>query len=745
MANIGGTRIAAPITPGGDDANTYPTHYDIYGAGGLMVVTALSALTAIPLGRQKVGMLIFSQDTSQYYTVTSTGAALTGICPILSLSAYTTYTTINTLTSQLITNTILTNALTAYTSNATTNVLTAQLITNPVLTNALTAYTSNVTTNTLTSQLVTNPVLSYTLTAYPTNNILNNSLSSSNNWQNTYTTVTAGSAIWGIGGVTNIPIVANSTVGGIASGTSFSVNTPLSAIIQRLLVAAVPYNYTYPTLTVNTSSYNNLSYEIGTSITPIITSIWTQYDAGSATSYTILTSTDNSNYYTLTSISLNVTYNINAVSAFKIAPFNLLNVLYFEDVINYSKGAQGYDNYGQASGTSLPASSKTSTNNITFTPYRNIFSTSDTSSIALSSSTNIRALTPTQALLTNQIVNINTHTGDTRFAFAYPAEYAITSINDPVNGTLVNTTNANTIVNYFTVTTVSVNGANSLAPNNYRVYKYKNTTPTNTYSINSSYNISVQYPDTSTPQNSVYTSPNTITAEAGSPTNTTLYYTYTQHGGGNQTNLVILSSTTNSGPWTTINTNNSPTNSFSYTTSNFNVSNSTSTKTLYFEVSANYTAGVQLYTNYNDSYGSPVAAGYIVTSTTSVDTIGQFRVYAGTTTQALPTDVQVRTASTGTNVVDTLQNTRPFSNTNGNNGSKYTFTFDSTFRYAYFAYPTFMETTTPTFTFNGFGGNYFTRSTITSFTNQYGAATDYYIWVSNNAYNNSTADVTFTG
>lgn len=72
MAAIPGTILAAKISPG-DTASTFPTHEDIYGKGGLITVEAITDLEAIYTDRQKLGMLVYVEDTTSYYTVTSVG------------------------------------------------------------------------------------------------------------------------------------------------------------------------------------------------------------------------------------------------------------------------------------------------------------------------------------------------------------------------------------------------------------------------------------------------------------------------------------------------------------------------------------------------------------------------------------------------------------------------------------------------------------------------------------------------
>lgn len=70
MATIPGTILASKISPG-DTQATFPTHIDFYGQGGLMCVPSYNDIFTIPIDRQKVGMLIYSQDNNTYYTLSS--------------------------------------------------------------------------------------------------------------------------------------------------------------------------------------------------------------------------------------------------------------------------------------------------------------------------------------------------------------------------------------------------------------------------------------------------------------------------------------------------------------------------------------------------------------------------------------------------------------------------------------------------------------------------------------------------
>ena len=85
MPSIPGTIVTDKISPG-DTLNTFPTHEDIYGKGGLMSVASIADLQAIPLDRQKVGMLVFVQNENRYYAITATSAPLTTYVPYFGVT-----------------------------------------------------------------------------------------------------------------------------------------------------------------------------------------------------------------------------------------------------------------------------------------------------------------------------------------------------------------------------------------------------------------------------------------------------------------------------------------------------------------------------------------------------------------------------------------------------------------------------------------------------------------------------------
>ncbi|MBP7209562.1 MAG: hypothetical protein KBA02_00035 [Paludibacteraceae bacterium] len=67
---IPGTVIGSKIVPS-DTADTYPTHEDIYGKGGLISVADSTARNAIPNDRCKEGMLVVTQSDGQLWRLKS--------------------------------------------------------------------------------------------------------------------------------------------------------------------------------------------------------------------------------------------------------------------------------------------------------------------------------------------------------------------------------------------------------------------------------------------------------------------------------------------------------------------------------------------------------------------------------------------------------------------------------------------------------------------------------------------------
>ena len=70
----GGTLVQAPILPEYQESN-YPTHFDIYGSGGLRGVANILAISQLPVGYLSIGMIVIAQDTMFAYQYTGVSSS----------------------------------------------------------------------------------------------------------------------------------------------------------------------------------------------------------------------------------------------------------------------------------------------------------------------------------------------------------------------------------------------------------------------------------------------------------------------------------------------------------------------------------------------------------------------------------------------------------------------------------------------------------------------------------------------
>jgi hypothetical protein len=70
--SLTGTNVTSPILPG-DTGDRFPSHIDIYGKGGYRSVSGIAQLYNIPENRRSLGMLVYTQDSGRFWTL-STGS-----------------------------------------------------------------------------------------------------------------------------------------------------------------------------------------------------------------------------------------------------------------------------------------------------------------------------------------------------------------------------------------------------------------------------------------------------------------------------------------------------------------------------------------------------------------------------------------------------------------------------------------------------------------------------------------------
>jgi hypothetical protein len=235
-----------------------------------------------------------------------------------------------------------------------------------------------------------------------------------------------------------------------SDGTVIAAGTRLEDIIKNMLQTLVPAVYTQPTLSISTGT--TLTQEFGTNISAILSSVFTQNDAGSLVAYRVKQGA--------TTI-----YNATTIAQYT-ATFQLLANTTFTAEVDYSTGPQKYDNMGNISGSPIAAGTRVS-NSINFVAQHRTFWNADTSTTAATTSSQIRALASSALGHSNgSTFTISIPVGTHRITFAYPA-----TLRTCTSVSYVQAGNAS-VLDTFTQTTVNVAGANGSASIAYRVYTY---------------------------------------------------------------------------------------------------------------------------------------------------------------------------------------------------------------------------------------------------------------------------------
>jgi len=456
-------------------------------------------------------------------------------------------------------------------------------------------WNSNYTAFTANSANWNNSYTTLTANSANWNNSYTTLTANSANWNSTYTTTNTTSGNWNVGG--NMPIALTGSVNfnGIKAGQQFSINTPLSTFIMRLVAAAIQPTYLYPTLSCTTPSS---AYEVGTTLTFILTSLWTQNNAGSATQFIILSSYTGSSYNTVTSSSV-----IGNLTAYQLTNYVLLSTTSFETSAVFTTGARLFDSYGDPSISPPIQPNALSSNVITVTAYRNSFYSADTrTSASLSSSNEVRALTGIRQVNNNDSFNINVPSGATRLVIVYPFNYALTLFNPSTVNITPSAYNSSTSV--FTTSSLFVSGVNGYSPISYRTFIYNGAPPAGSYTISTSQPVSTN-PTYTTPTVTISAPYTTISNEVGATLSANTAYIFAPGDGGAYTNLQILTSSDNSA-YTSVTALATPPTTAYYTTNPFILSSNNTS--IYIIASAGYGAGIRKFSNYSDLYGG-VPAG----------------------------------------------------------------------------------------------------------------------------------------
>lgn len=288
----------------------------------------------------------------------------------------------------------------------------------------------------------------------------------------------------GTGGsaVTTKDVTSLLDVGAIITGQTIASGTTFQTFVEKLLTKTFYPTFVAPSATFTSSLLSSvecgtianntltLSLNRGQILGKNVNGIWSSsevqnYRSGSATNYTI-NSSDLDLVNTLTMNNYQVVEGVNT----------------FTGSIDYGIGYQPKDSVDADYSVPLPTGKIDKT--VTVYGRRNLFYGCDSiNNVAYTTSAEIRALSnKTLNPANGTIFTINIPVGAKMIVFAYPS-----SLRDVSSVVYVEGLGAE-VKNIFTLSTISVSGANSYSPTNYKVYTY---IPASPFSATATYNVTI--------------------------------------------------------------------------------------------------------------------------------------------------------------------------------------------------------------------------------------------------------------
>lgn len=258
-----------------------------------------------------------------------------------------------------------------------------------------------------------------------------------------------------------VQLGSGGTVGGLKTGDTIPEGTTMDELIKLLTQKSVPASYTQPGVTCRVSTGIAAgSYEVGTEINTTIQGAFTQNDAGALTTIEILkngSSVLSQATSPITTEAQTFTLGEETVS--------------FTAKATYADGAIKNDNLGQPSPNGqIKAGSKTSAA-VSFVGKRNLFYGTGVGAAPEATSETVRGLANKKLGPANGTsFNINVAVGQQYVIIAYPA-----TLRDLTKCFYVEQ-NTDLAAN-FEKSTISVQGANSAAGADYKVYVYEMAIP----------------------------------------------------------------------------------------------------------------------------------------------------------------------------------------------------------------------------------------------------------------------------
>jgi hypothetical protein len=225
-----------------------------------------------------------------------------------------------------------------------------------------------------------------------------------------------GSSIGGSAGsnlITGGFSVKSVSIGSYNDGDPVQVGESFEDVIKKMLQKEVCAPYSYPTVSI-TSNLSS-SYEIGTSISPVITGSFSKNEGGSITQY-VLKIDGSTNVQTISNPTSPSSYT---------SPSSIIlgsDDITYQATISYDAGSPKNSNLGKPCPNPVPAGTKDS-NIIRVSSKRAVFYVADSSTAIPANPGNVTNLIKTLDVTDGSTFVINVSTNAKRIVIAYPKAY----------------------------------------------------------------------------------------------------------------------------------------------------------------------------------------------------------------------------------------------------------------------------------------------------------------------------------
>ena len=258
------------------------------------------------------------------------------------------------------------------------------------------------------------------------------------------------------------------SIGALAEGAVIPAGTSIDELLNMIVAKAIPATYTKPSVAVSVTSGKSAgNYEVGTSITTSIKSVFTKNDAGDIVSNTI--------YKDGAQVTTGATSTVNAADQTFVVPAGTVR---FNSSASYEDAPVKTNNLGQESKENWFAAGSVSSGNLDFVGKRKAFYGAGNGGVPTLTSQVVRGLAASKMNPSNNtVLEIPVAIGQQHVIFAYPA-----TLRD-VTQVMYVETNDTGMASSFTKSTVSVGGADATESSvgnyatDYKVYSYAMAAP----------------------------------------------------------------------------------------------------------------------------------------------------------------------------------------------------------------------------------------------------------------------------